>query len=158
METTGFTKHDHSRCIEQGVAAVDLACKQQGLQLTKIRRRVLEILLARHNALGAYDILEKLRAEGFSAQPPTAYRALEFLVSHGFAHKIEHLNAFVSCVKPDAAHVPVFLICAHCHCVAESCMKPAQNLLGHVAAQSRFQVQETVLEATGLCPNCQETG
>ena len=156
MNFVGFDSHDHSRCISRGVDIADQACKKQGLQLTRIRRRVLEMLLAQHCALGAYDILERLRQEGFSAQPPTAYRALDFLVSHGFAHKIENLNAFISCTNPGASHMPVFLICNKCRSVAESCADSARGLLGKLAEQSGFQVQQTVVEATGLCPNCQE--
>ncbi len=47
--------------------------------MTPVRRRVLEILLEKHRAMGAYDVLDRLAAEGFGNQPPVAYRALDFL-------------------------------------------------------------------------------
>ncbi|MDM7256178.1 MAG: transcriptional repressor, partial [Paracoccus sp. (in: a-proteobacteria)] len=70
----------------------------QGLRLTAVRRRVLEILLENHKAMGAYEILDRLAAEGFGKQPPVAYRALDFLVEHGLVHRVQRLNAFAACL------------------------------------------------------------
>ena len=89
MTGLGFTKHDHVRCVRDGVAAVERACKAEGLRLTPVRRRTMEILLEEHRALGAYDVLDRLRESGFGGQPPVACRALDFLVSNGFAHRVE---------------------------------------------------------------------
>ena len=75
---------------------------------TPVRRRALEILLKEHRALGAYEVLDGLREPGFGSQPPVAYRALEFLVTHGFAHRVERLNAFIACAHPGKAHAPAF--------------------------------------------------
>lgn len=156
METIGFSRHDHGACISGGLKAVESECEARGLSLTKVRRRVLEILLARHRALGAYDILDTLREEGLGSQPPVAYRALEFLMKHGFVHKIERLNAYVACCAPDEAHAPVFLICRDCRAVAEA---PADSLRAPLRAAGQsmgFVIERTVIEAEGLCPNCQE--
>jgi Fur family zinc uptake transcriptional regulator len=75
---------------------------------------VLEILLAQHRALGAYDILDTLREEGLGSQPPFADRALDFLIKNGFAHKIERLNAFIACTHLGQSYMPAFLICRNC--------------------------------------------
>ena len=94
----GFSRHDHSACVNDTIAAAEARCNAEGLRFTPVRRKVLEILLQEHRALGAYIILDKLREDGFGSQPPVAYRALDFLVANGFAHKIERLNAFIACV------------------------------------------------------------
>lgn len=154
MRTVGFEKHDHDSCRADGLAAAVAYCADRGLQLTPVRRRTLEILLGEHRAMGAYDVLEILGKEGFGAQPPVAYRALEFLVRNGFAHKIERLNAFVGCVHPGADHTPAFLICRNCDLVAETRARPAMNLLKDLAGESGFTVERAVIEAEGLCPNC----
>lgn len=162
MDPLGFARHDHRSCIATGVAAAQTHCDAHGLQFTPVRRRVLEILLHEHRALGAYDILDHLRDEGLGSQPPVAYRALDFLVKHGFAHKIERLNAFVACAHSDSAageghdrgHAPVFLICQGCDAVAESESRPLTDTLESTAAASGFRIDRTVIEATGLCPNC----
>ncbi len=96
----GFEPHDHIGCIADAITVAEARCTANGLQMTPVRRRVLEILLQEHVALGAYAILERLRQEGLGSQPPVAYRALDFLVKHGFVHKIERLNAFVACSHP----------------------------------------------------------
>lgn len=154
MSAIGFDTHNHDHCIGASVAAVEAHCEREGLQFTPVRRRVLEILLAKHEALGAYDILEVLRKDGFGAQPPVAYRALDFLVKHGFAHKIERLNAFIACCTPGQLHSPVFLICRECKSVAEAPAASARNALQSTAEAAGFFVEAAVVEATGLCPNC----
>ncbi|WP_226779094.1 Fur family transcriptional regulator [Oceaniglobus trochenteri] len=156
MSAPAFQSHDHAACIDSAVAAAAARCAQQGLQFTEVRRRVLELLLAEHRAMGAYDILDKLRAEGRGAQPPVAYRALDFLVKHGFAHRIERLNAFTACVQPGQDHSPAFLICRACSSVAEAEAGPGRAL-GQAAAAQGFTIEQTVVEAEGLCPNCADT-
>lgn len=153
MSAPAFQSHDHDQCIETAVAIAAATCAERGVQFTAIRRRVLELLLAQHRALGAYDILELLRAEGRTAQPPVAYRALDFLVKQGFVHRIERLNAFAACVHPGAAHSPAFLICRSCNSVAEAEAGPGRAL-GQAAAAQGFTIEQTVVEAEGLCPNC----
>jgi Fur family transcriptional regulator, zinc uptake regulator len=146
-----FTGHDHAACIASALTAAERTCAAAGAQLTPVRRRTLEILLESHRAMGAYDVLARLSAEGFGAQPPVAYRALAFLADHGLIHRIERLNAFVACDRPGAAHDPAFLICRSCQTVAESQSPPG----GAVAQTGGFVIEQTVVEAQGLCPACQ---
>ena len=155
MRSLGFTHHDHSSCISGGVAAVSQTCKDAGLHFTPVRKRALEILLEGHRAIGAYEVLDTLREEGLGSQPPVAYRALDFLVKHGFAHKIERLNAFIACAHPGDIHAPAFLICRSCDAVAETLTAPAGGRLGKAAEETGFTIERTVLEAEGVCPNCQ---
>lgn len=154
MNTVGFAKHNHATCIKDGMKTVDAHCAESGLQLTPVRRRVLEILLAQHRALGAYEILDVLRAEGLGSQPPVVYRALDFLSANGFVHKIERLNAFVACVHPHGDHTPVFLICHACDSIAEAHTEHT-DLTG-LANDVGFQIERTIVEAEGLCPKCQK--
>lgn len=153
-DTLGFAKHDHAHCVADALASADAYCADHRLRLTPVRRRVLEILLQEHKALGAYAILERLAADGFGSQPPVAYRALDFLVEHGFAHKVERLNAFVACSHPGKSHTPAFMICRACDTVAEAQSTPAKGTLGAAARASGFQIEKTVVEAEGLCPDC----
>ncbi len=154
LHPAGFARHDHGQCVSSSIQAAETACKARGVQFTPVRRRVLEILAEAHAAMGAYDVLARLNAEGLGSQPPVAYRALSFLVEQGFAHRIERLNAFVACAHPGSDHSPVFLICRACGTVAE-----AEAALGGTlhaeAAQTGFKIEQTVVEAQGLCPDCQ---
>lgn len=146
--------HDHARCIADAMAHVDARCAADRLQLTPVRRRVLEILLEEHRALGAYEILDRLRAEGLGSQPPVAYRALEFLLSAGFVHRIETLNAFVACTQSGAGHAPAFLICRTCHTVIETPARTESGVLAHAAEDAGFAIETAVREAEGQCAEC----
>jgi Fur family zinc uptake transcriptional regulator len=148
-----FASHNHDHCISTALAAADAACVARKVKLTPVRRRVLEILLESHAALGAYDVLARLDAEGLGSKPPVAYRALSFLVEQGFAHRVERLNAFVACAHPGAAHDPAFMICRACGTIAEA--RATSRALTEAAADNGFRLEQTVIEAEGLCPACQ---
>ena len=150
----GFEQHDHGVCVADALAVAEARCADEGLRLTPVRRKVLELLLNEHRALGAYAILDLLREAGFGSQPPVAYRALDFLAENGFVHKIERLNAFVACTHAHEAHSPAFMICRLCDAVAEAQSTPAKGALGAAAKAAGFQIEKTVVEAEGVCPAC----
>jgi Fur family zinc uptake transcriptional regulator len=149
-----FRRHDHAACRDGALAEARQCCKTRGARLTPTRQRVLELLLESHSAVGAYDVLSRLKAEGLGAQPPIAYRALEFLVSHGFAHRIEKLNAYVACAHPGDAHAPAFMICRDCGMVAEMPEDTVTDTLAAIAENMGFALEHAVVEAVGLCPGC----
>lgn len=150
----GFEKHNHEQCVDHALSAAEARCAKEGLRLTPVRRKVLELLLQEHRALGAYAILDLLRDAGFGSQPPVAYRALDFLSEHDFVHKIERLNAFVACAHPGEVHSPAFMICRLCDTVAEAQSAPAKGALGDAARAAGFLIEKTVVEAEGVCPAC----
>ncbi len=152
IKPPGFQKHDHELCVSSALDIAERVCRERKVQLTPIRRRVLEILLKQHKALGAYDILDVLKVEGHAAQPPVAYRALDFLVKNGLVHKVERLNAFVACAIPGEEHSAAFLICRSCDVVTET--ESASQALDAAAADAGFELEATVVEAEGICPNC----
>ncbi len=154
MNSVGFEAHDHRGCIADGVAVAERVCAERKLHFTPVRRRVLEILLEGHRAMGAYDILDRLREEGLGSQPPIAYRALDFLTTNGFAHRIERLNAFIACAHPRQRHAPAFMICRGCDMVAEAQAEPAKGALGRAAREAGFRIDRTMVEAEGLCAAC----
>lgn len=150
----GFENHNHDLCVDQALSAAETRCTHEGLRMTPVRRKVLELLLQEHRALGAYALLDLLRDAGFGSQPPVAYRALDFLSAHGFVHKIERLNAFVACAHPGENHSPAFMICRLCDTVAETQSTPAKGALGDAARAAGFHIEKTVVEAEGVCPAC----
>lgn len=151
-----FAQHDHGHCTADALARADALMAAKGARLTPVRRRVLEILLETHRAMGAYDVLTRLAAEGFGNQPPVAYRALDFLEDHGLAHRIRRLNAFTACMHPGEAHAPAFLICSRCNMVAEAPVAEVITALEQAAKNRGFQIERSTLEAIGLCPTCQK--
>jgi len=131
-------------------------CQENGLNFTPVRRKVLEILLQKNTAIGAYEILDLLREAGFKNQPPVAYRALDFLVQNGFAHKIEQLNSFIGCTHPGKDHSPAFMICRKCDSVSEEEALTRDFSVSQIGLKTRFTVEKAVIEAKGLCHSCAE--
>ncbi|MGV6839343.1 MAG: transcriptional repressor [Planktomarina sp.] len=154
--SAAFEDHNHAACVSNTMQAAKDHCEQNGLKLTPARARVLEILVSEHRAMGAYDILPILAAENLGSQPPIVYRALDFLMSHGFVHKVEHLNAYVACAHPGEDHTPAFLICTSCDRVAETHSTAQNSPLSDAAQTAGFKVETTVIEARGICPKCEE--
>jgi Fur family zinc uptake transcriptional regulator len=155
-----FAPHDHARCAEAARAEVVAACATRGLRLTPTRSFVLDQLLASHRAMTAYELLDALAAAGMPSQPPVVYRALDFLVSNAFAHRIERLGAFAACTcgpqKQGAGHRAAFLICRDCRQVAEIAMPRPPRSLSELAGAAGFAIERVVIEAEGLCVRCQK--
>jgi len=149
-----FASHDHTACSGDVLARAEALSAAQGLRLTPVRKRTLEILLESHQALGAYDVLARLADEGFGSQPPVAYRALEFLVENGLAHRIRRLNAFAACMHPGEAHRPAFFICTGCNRVAEAPGTGVADEMAKAAQEVGFEIARLSIEAAGLCPTC----
>ena len=134
---------------------VEDACLRQGAQLTPLRRRVLEIFSGSAAPLGAYAILEELsRREGKHVAPPTVYRTLDFLIEHGFVHKIESLNAYAPCEHLDHAHHGMLLICESCGRSEEIEDSDVTRAIAETAATAGFTLRRVMLEAQGLCRRC----
>lgn len=130
------------------------ACAARGTQLTPARRRVLELLLASHRPVKAYDLIAHAGESGTSAKPPTIYRALEFLLQSGLAHRIESLNAFIACGVHGCRRAVAFLICEACGAADERDAGAALADLQDWAGTRNFAIKVSVIEARGLCAQC----
>lgn len=149
--------HDHSHCVNHALAEAESICARQGLRLTTLRKRVLELVWASHKPLGAYDILGVLSDEdGRRAAPPTVYRALDFLLENGLVHRIASLNAFVGCSHPEHAHQGQFLICRGCNAAIELEQATISDAIISSAAGVGFAVESQTVEVVGLCAGCRE--
>ena len=153
--------HDHihanTPCSPQDVDAFlaeaeDIVAKQ-GQRLTKIRRKVLRLLLENEEPSKAYDLLSNLDGEG-AAKPPTIYRALDFLQDVGLAHKIESLNSYVACGHAGHLHSAVFLICERCGAAEELHAVATAEALEQDTLAAGFKQSRSVIEARGVCRKC----
>ncbi len=151
-----FRKHDHRLCQNQLLSRASQLCEARKLRLTPRRRQVLEILLASHQPMGAYDILTELHRSGDSDKiaPPIVYRALEFLLAQGLIHRIESKNAFITCAQPGHESTAQFLICRDCDRVAE--LETSESALLAEADSLGFAVDHSVVEITGVCAQCRK--
>ncbi|MCZ7660258.1 MAG: transcriptional repressor [Xanthobacteraceae bacterium] len=147
--------HDHARCSSEALAHAEARCAERAQRLTPMRRQVLEVLATSHQPLGAYEIMDRLARHGPRPAPITVYRALEFLVEQDLVHRIESRNAFLACIRPHDAGVPVvFLICERCGAVGEASSAAVGQSLAAAARQAGFAPKSPVVEITGICAHC----
>ena len=150
-----FQPHDHSHCVHDAMTAAERLCGARGDRLTPLRLRVLELVWNSHQPLGAYELLDRLTAEGHKPAPPTVYRALEFLLEQKLVHRIASRNAFIGCSHPGAAHAGYFLLCESCGNAEEIADASALGkAVDKAAASAEFTVHSQTLELTGLCRRC----
>jgi Fur family zinc uptake transcriptional regulator len=147
--------HDHSRCVDDALSKAAVLCARRGARLTELRRRVLELVWQGHEAVKAYDVLDRLGRTPGSAKPPTVYRALDFLMAHGLVHRLESLNAYVGCAQPERSHKGRFLICDACGHVAEFDSQAIRAAIADRARGLGFAVRDETVEVHGLCQRCQ---
>lgn len=147
-------RHDHARCIRRAVSSAEEVCTRRKVSLTPLRRRVLEIVWRGHEPIGAYQILAEIGKDREKVGPPTVYRALEFLREAGLVHRLDALNAFVGCDRPDEGHVAQFLICSKCHSVAEIEDPGLTRALSERARSSGFRFESGAVEIKALCDDC----
>lgn len=149
--------------VEALLNGADAACAAAGARLTPLRRQVLGLVLESPQPIGAYALLDRLKASRTGAAPPTVYRALGFLLEHGFVHKVERLNAFVGCRSAagrhdhhdhDHAHTVQFLICGRCGQVEELEDATVRAALATAAARAGFAPGRMTVEVEGTCRDC----
>lgn len=153
--------HDHRACAGAVLERAEALCAARGARLTDIRRKVLAALAADHAPAGAYDVIERLAEEGGRPPAPiTVYRALDFLLAQGLAHRIESRNAYVACSHDhgDGESDPtVFLICERCGAVGEASAREFTRALDQLARASGFRPRAPVIEVSGECAHCRES-
>ena len=127
------------------------------LRLSDTQRATLEALQVADRPLTAYEVLEVLRADRPSAAPPTAYRALEKLISVGLAHRLESINAYVACcTRHEGEAAPVFAICDDCGGVNELVDTDALRTLAARAKADGFAPHRSIVELHGRCAVCRK--
>ena len=137
------------------VALAASLCGSRGAQLTPLRRQILELLWESGRPTGAYELLEALKLRNSRpVGPPTVYRGLQFLMSQGFAVKIESRNAYVPCAHPERRHDCLFFICGDCGAAVELEDPRIMQLLAEDAADLGYRVKRRVVEVEGTCATC----
>ena len=141
------------------VALAASLCSARGVQLTELRRQVLELLWESGRPTGAYELIEALKQrDARPVGPPTVYRALEFLMSQGLVSKIESRNAYVPCAHPERRHDCLFFICSNCGASVELEDQRLECLISEDAALIGFRPTRRVIEVVGVCATCIAAG
>lgn len=149
-------EHDHARCAADALVHAEAICQRQGLRFTPQRRHVLEALLLSHVPASAYDVIDRMATTDHRPAPISVYRALEFLVEHNLAHRIESKNAYVACDRGEdcTPGATLFLICDTCGAAAEATSEALGRLVDAETVERGFLPRQHVLEVRGLCARC----
>lgn len=154
MKHSPPSEHDHTQCIRSALHTAEQLCRQRGVQLTPIRKIVLELIWRNHKSVKAYDLLEQIKPLKDAAKPATIYRALDFLLEQGLIHRVESLNAFIGCNSSDHKHDQLLLICDQCHEVEELAAESAIQSLQAEILNAGFAPSRKTIEIHGCCASC----
>ena len=145
---------DRQHCVTLALKRAEELSLKNNVQFTKLRRNVLELIWKSHKPLKAYDILELLKTEEYSAKPITVYRALDFLLGNEMIHKLESKNTFFGCSHPGDQHNCYFMICKKCDAVEEGCESDSLKNIYEDLKKRNFKVDHITLEISGICDSC----
>lgn len=145
---------NHKTCIDDALKEARLICEEKGLRFTQIREFILSMVWENHKPTKAYELLDKIPSMNYSSQPPTVYRALDFLLTNGFIHKINSLNAFVGCSHPLKHDECYFMICRKCYEIKECCDDQITSVIKKKLDSSQFSSKNIAIEISGDCYEC----
>lgn len=121
-------------------------------RLTPARQAVIEILKATRQALTHHEIERQARANGVRFDRVTLYRALDWLVANGIAHKVAAEDRVwrFSTARANARHQAHFHCgtCGTVHCVDF----PSHEI--SIALPSGFRADRTEIMVRGSCAAC----
>lgn len=127
------------------------------LNITHIRKYVLDILLSEKKPMTAYEILDKLKVLRPNAEPPTVYRALTYLVDKKLAHRIESSNQYVCCSHLNEFKIKyhgLLFICHNCNQAFEYLEDSVKKFIDALSKKHGFLIDDTLIEIKGVCPAC----
>jgi Fur family transcriptional regulator, zinc uptake regulator len=154
MPMSARRERHHSPTEIELLAHAERICREQGVLFTPIRRDVFALLCRHDRPVGAYELLDELKALRPRAAPVTVYRALDFLLEVGLAHRINALNAFTACRGGDLSHKGLMLICSKCSHVIELEDRKVEQSIQRTAADRAFQTRDEPVEVVGTCSDC----
>lgn len=132
--------------------AAAVRISEQGGRATPTRTAVLDTLLHAGQPLSHDEIGESLAIRGIPHDRVTLYRTLDWLVSHGLAHRVAgadrvwRFNAL-----PDEQHSHAHFHCEHCRGVF--CLESLQPAMA-ASLPAGFSLQRAELNVHGRCPKC----
>lgn len=144
------------RTVKTQLDLAESYCSHRRTRLTPIRRQVLSLLLGYNRCVRAYELLEDLKETHANATPPTIYRALEFLISEGLAHRVDSVNAYIACADPVSGPHNLIAICTDCNAAAEINDDKIINVLIHCLRRIKFEPTGNAIEIQALCGPCRE--
>jgi len=132
--------------------------QQAGFRLTQPRKAVLQVLSQAGGALKPEEILDRADALCPGIGLVTVYRTLSLLADLGCirrVHQDDHCHGYVRANLAHGHHV----VCRTCQQAVEfTGSEDIGAIIGQVARQTGFRIDDHLLELMGICPACQAQG
>ncbi|WP_421999311.1 Fur family transcriptional regulator [Reyranella sp.] len=133
-------------------------CRARGMRLTDLRLATLEEV-ADNGPISAYRLMPLLgRRLDRRIDPPTVYRALEFLIDAGLVARLGSRAVYVLRERPGQSEPSVVLLCNHCESTVQVEDPELMRLIAGDAAALGFRLGSPVIECSGTCGRCAESG
>src|ERR671936_288647 len=87
-------EHNHAPCLNLVLKRAQRAFAAKGSRLTELRQQVLAEMAGSHDAMGAYEVLDRLAQKGIRLAPISVYRAIDALLEAGGIHRPQNPDAF----------------------------------------------------------------
>jgi len=135
----------------------EVCLSEAGYRITASRRAVMAVLIQDNAPLSPQEILEQARAVHAGLGLVTVYRTLNLLTDLDLVRRIH---------REDDCHGYVLASPGHHHAVVcRSCGRAVEftgendidTLIAQVEARTGYQVDDHLLQLSGLCPRCQRT-
>ena len=142
--------------LEDRLALAEAHCQRRGSRLTPLRKQVLTLLMRHKGCVKAYDLLEEIRVSHGVSAPPTVYRALDFLLAEGLAHRIDSLNTYVACNDFNDHRHSLLVVCSLCNSFVEIDDPQVSQLLTERLGKRGFAFNGKDVEVKAICMACHE--
>lgn len=132
-------------------------CDERGLRFTDLRRTTFEEVFD-HGPVGAYRLMALLgRRLSRRIDPPTVYRALDFLREAGLIDRFRTRGTYLVRGRPEQSRLSVLLFCEHCRSTVELEDPEIQQLIEDDATARGFRLGRPLIECCGTCERCAGT-
>ena len=139
---------------QKALQSFEKYCDEHNLRVTPPRLSAFKIIHSATKPMTAYEVLEGMAQDIKSPKPPTAYRAIEFLLENGFIHRIESLNAYIPCEEKHKHDGSQFMICTVCGDVEEIHLCTLPTKLQDKVTAENFTLHHWNVEIHGICAKC----
>ncbi|MBU6459984.1 MAG: transcriptional repressor [Proteobacteria bacterium] len=140
--------------LEERLALAEDHCRKRGSRLTPLRKEVLTLLMSHDGCVKAYDLLEEISRKNGGTAPPTVYRALDFLLAEGLAHRIDSLNTFAACHDFKDHQHSLLVVCSSCNSFTEIDDEEVSQILMDRLHGKGFSFNGKEVEIKALCNAC----
>ena len=133
------------------------ALDRAGYRLTAPRRGLTALIADQAGHFAAADLVAQARERRLDVGRATIFRTLDALTGAGALERIDlpsGEHAYVACEPAHHHHI----VCSGCGRTNEIDDIGLRSVVGDVARQTGFRVDDHRLELFGLCPACQRSG